>query len=149
MEDADLLLSTQWLRPEPRVTESSSLKNEQFLRLSSLTDLVQITFDLIAMIAFVVFTALSLTLVGSMKGSALKRGFWFASIAGIVHVVGNLLTVIGDFGLVASNIPMIAFSTIQALFAVLLALAVQSFFPSWYKAFKKSTGNSPLPSLTQ
>ena len=67
MEDADLLLSTQWLRPEPRFTESSSLKSEQFLRLSSLTDLVQITFDLIAMIAFVVFTALSLTLVGSMK----------------------------------------------------------------------------------
>ena len=130
------MLSTQWLRPQ----------NEQFLRLSSLSDLVQVTFDVIAMIAFVVFTALSLTLVGSMKGSALRRGFRFGSIAEIVHVVGDLLRVMGDFGVVASAIPTIAFSVIQALFAVLLALAVQSFFPSWYKAFKKSAGN---PSTTE
>jgi hypothetical protein len=109
-----------------------------------LSDPVQIAFDIVALIAFVVFTALSLTLAGSMKGSALKRGFLFASMAGLVHISGNILTVVGDFGLVGSALPLLAFSLIQAMFAVLLALAVQSFFPSWYRAFKKSPGNPPL-----
>jgi hypothetical protein len=96
-----------------------------------------------------IFTVLTFTLAKSMKGSALKRGFSFAGIAGLVHIVGNFLTVAGDFGLVGSALPLLAFSLIQALFAVLLALAVQSFFPSWYRAFKKSAGNPPLPGLSK
>jgi len=116
---------------------------------STMSDPVQIALDVLALVAFIVFAALSMTLAKSMKGSALRRGFSLASLAGVVHIVGNLLNVMGDFGLVSSSIPLVAFSVIQALFAILLALAVQSFFPSWYKAFKKSSGNSPLPGFGQ
>jgi len=96
-----------------------------------------------------IFTVLTFTLAKSMKGSGLKRGFSFAGIAGLVHLIGNSLTVMGDFGVVGSALPLLAFSLIQALFAILLALAVQSFFPSWYRAFKKSANNPPLPGLSQ
>jgi hypothetical protein len=115
----------------------------------NLNDPVQVGFDIVALIAFIVFTTLSVTLAWSMKGSALKRGFSFASVAGLTHIIGNLLTVLGDFGLIGSALPLLAFSIIQALFAVLLALAVQSFFPSWYKAFKKSTSNPPMPGFSK
>jgi hypothetical protein len=106
-------------------------------------------FDLVALGAFMIFTALTFTLARSMKGSGIRRGFSFAGIAGLVHIIGNFLTLAGDFGLVGSALPLLAFSLIQALFAVLLALAVQSFFPSWYRAFKKSAANPPLPGLGQ
>jgi hypothetical protein len=84
-----------------------------------------------------------------MKGSGLRRGFSFAGIAGLVHLIGNSLNVIGDFGLVGSALPPLAVSLIQALFAVLLALAVQSFFPAWYRAFKKSSNNPLLRRVNQ
>jgi len=116
---------------------------------STMSDPVQIALDVLALVAFIVFAGLSMKLAKSMKGSALRRGFSFASTAGVVHIVGNLLNVMGDFGIVSASIPLIAFSVIQALFAILLALAVQSFFPSWYKAFKKSSGNPPLPGFGQ
>ncbi len=96
-----------------------------------------------------IFTGLSFTLTRSLKGSALRRGFSFAALAGLVHLAGNALTVLGDFGAITSALPLLAFSLIQALFAVLLALAVQSFFPSWYRAFKKSPGKPPLPGFGQ
>jgi hypothetical protein len=114
-----------------------------------LSDPVQITFDLVALGAFMIFTVLCFALTRSLKGSAIRRGFLFAGVAGLVHLIGNSLNVIGDFGLVNSALPLLAFSLIQALFAVLLALSVQSFFPAWYRAFKKSSNNSPLPGLSQ
>jgi hypothetical protein len=119
-----------------------------FPRFPNLSDFVQITFDLVALGAFMIFTMLSFTLARSLKGSALRRGFSFAGLAGLVHLTGNFLTIVGDFGVVGSALPLLAFSLIQALFAVLLALAVQSFFPSWYRAFKKSPGTPPLPGLS-
>lgn len=109
-----------------------------------MSDPVQITFDLVALGAFVIFTTLSFALAKSMKGSGLRRGFSFAGIAGLVHLIGNSFNVIGDFGLVGSALPLLAFSLIQALFAVLLAIAVQSFFPAWYRAFKKDAGKTPF-----
>lgn len=124
------------------------MKRTDLREFPSLTDPVQIVFDLVALGAFVVFTWLCLALARSMKGSGLKRGFSFASVAGLVHIAGNSLTVAGDFGLVGSDLPLLSFSLIQALFAVLLALAVQSFFPAWYKAFKQSSGNPPLSGLS-
>jgi hypothetical protein len=120
-----------------------------FCLIPSLSDPVQIAFDLVALGAFMIFTGLSFTLARSLKGSGLKRGFSFAGLAGLVHLAGNFLTVLGDLGAIAAALPLLAFSLIQALFAVLLALAVQSFFPSWYRAFKKSPGNPPLPGLSQ
>ena len=108
-----------------------------------MTDPVQMTFDLVALGAFAAFTLFSFRLAVSMKGSGLKKGFTFAGTAGLVHIVANSLTVAGDFGLVETSLPLLAFSVIQALFAVLLALAVQSFFPAWYKAFKKDADKLP------
>jgi len=108
-----------------------------------LTDAVQLSFDLIALTAFIAFTGLCVTLARSLKGSGLRRGFTFASIAGLVHLIGNFLTLLGDLALVGSAIPLLAFSLIQAAFAVLLALAVQSFFPAWYKSFRKDSGKMP------
>lgn len=115
-----------------------------------MADSLQITLDLVALGAVIAFTGLSLRLAGSLKGSALKRGFFLASLAGLVHTVGNVLTVAGDFGFVASGLPTLVFSLIQASFMILLTLAVQSFFPAWYRAFKKSPGNPPsFPGLNK
>ena len=110
-----------------------------------MTDAVQITFDIVALAAFLVFTALSWILARSMKGSALKRGFSLAGTAGLVHLVANMLTVAGDFGIISSAIPLLGFAIIQSLFAILLALSVRSFFPAWYKGLKKSIGSLPGP----
>ena len=108
-----------------------------------MTDSLQITLDLVALGAVIVFTGLSFRLASSLKGSTLRRGFFLASLAGLVHTSGNLLTVAGDFGIVASDLPTLVFSLIQASFMILLALAVQSFFPAWYRAFKKGPSNPP------
>jgi hypothetical protein len=102
-----------------------------------LVDALVVTLDLIAVVAVLAFAFLCLTLSRGLQGSALRRGFTFAGLAGLVHVVGNLLQVAGDFGLVASEFPPVVFSGIQAVFFVMLALAVRSFFPVWYRAFKK------------
>ena len=101
-----------------------------------------ITLDLVAVVAVSAFASLCLTLSRGLQGSALRRGFTFAGLAGLVHVAGNILQVAGDFGLVASEVPPAVFSGIQAVFFVILALAVRSFFPVWYGAFKKGGGQN-------
>ncbi len=101
-----------------------------------------IALDLIAVVAVFAFAALCLALSQGLKGSALKRGFTFAGLAGLVHVVGNALQIAGDLGLVASEIPPVVFSAIQAVFFVMMALAVRSFFPVWYPAFKKGASHA-------
>ncbi len=103
-----------------------------------LPDMLVVSLDLIAVFAVLAFATLCLALSRGLHGSALRRGFTFAGIAGAIHVVGNLLQVAGDFGFVASEVPPVVFSAIQAVFFVMMALAVRSFFPAWYKNFKKS-----------
>ncbi len=110
-----------------------------------MADTVQISLDLIALLAVTIFAGLSLTLARALKGSGLKRGFLLASIAGFVHLVANTVTVAGDLGLVGSDAPLLLFSMIQAVFMILLVLAVRSFFPTWYKAFKKPSGGFANP----
>ncbi len=112
-------------------------------------DPVQIALDSVALIAVTMFTVLSATLARSLSGSGLKRGFFLASIAGIVHLTANSFTLMGDLGLVDSNAPILAFSLVQALFMVLLALAVRSFFPVWYKGFKNRSDTPPPPGLSR
>jgi hypothetical protein len=124
-----------------RVTAGLSSRTRQRSRDSPLTDALVVTLDLIAVVAVLSFASLCLTLSRGLQGSALKRGFMFAGLAGLVHVVANMLQIAGDFGLVASEVPPVVFSGIQAVFFVILALAVRSFFPVWYRAFKK--GGSP------
>jgi hypothetical protein len=104
---------------------------------SPLTDALVLTLDLIAVVAVLAFASLCLTLSRGLQGSGLRRGFTFAGLAGLVHVAGNVSQVAGDFGLVASEVPPVVFSGIQAVFFVMMALAVRSFFPVWYRAFKK------------
>lgn len=98
--------------------------------------------DLVAVVAVLAFSSLCLTLSRGLQGSALRRGFTFAGVAGLVHVAANLLQVAGDFGLVASEVPPVVFSGIQAVFFVIMALAVRSFFPIWFRAFKKGGGQT-------
>ena len=64
-----------------------------------------IALDLVAVVAVLAFASLCLTLSPGLQGSALRRGFTFAGLAGLVHVVANILQVVGDFGLVASDVP--------------------------------------------
>jgi NADH:ubiquinone oxidoreductase subunit H len=104
---------------------------------SPLADALVVTLDLVAVVAVLAFAALCLTLSRSLQGSALRRGFTFAGLAGLVHFIANILQVVGDFGLVASEVPPVVFSGIQAVFFVMMALAVRSFFPVWFRAFKK------------
>jgi hypothetical protein len=104
---------------------------------SALADPLVVALDLVAVVAVLAFALLCLTLSRGLQGSALRRGFTFAGLAGLVHVTANILQVAGDFGVVASGIPPVVFSGIQAVFFVILALAVRSFFPVWYRAFKK------------
>jgi hypothetical protein len=103
-----------------------------------LSDALVVTLDLVAVVAVLAFAFLCLTLSRGLQGSSLRRGFTFAGLAGLFHVAGNVLQVAGDFGLVASEVPPVVFSGIQAVFFVMMALAVRSFFPVWYRAFKKS-----------
>ncbi len=118
---------------------------------SLLSGTVGTVLDLVAVVAVLAFTSLSVTLARNLKGTALRRGFTLAGLAGLVHLTANLLQVAGDFGLVASEVPPLVFSSIQVVFMVMMALAVQSFFPVWYKAFKKAASHpmgAPGPSAS-
>src|SRR5215472_10780925 len=103
-----------------------------------MTDSVQLTLDVVAFGAVVAFSSLCVVLAAGLKDSALRRGFVLAASAGFIHSAGNTLNILGDLAILGSNVPSLTFSIIQAVFMILLAAAVRSFFPSWYRAFKKT-----------
>jgi len=59
----------------------------------TLLDALAVGLDLVAVVAVLAFTAFCLTLSPVLQGSALKRGFTLAALAGLVHIVGSLLQV--------------------------------------------------------
>jgi hypothetical protein len=61
----------------------------------TLLDALAVGLDLVAVVAVLEFTAFCLTLSRVLQGSALKRGFTLAGLAGLVHIVGNFLQVSG------------------------------------------------------
>ena len=54
-------------------------------------DFIIVSFDALAIIAVSAFTSLSLMLANGLRGSGLRRGFTLASLAGMVHIAGNLM----------------------------------------------------------
>lgn len=83
-----------------------------------------------------VLTTLSLILSRGLNGTGLRRGFALTAVAGFVQIVGSSTQFAVDLGFTSSRLPANIFEGIQVLFLVLLALAVQSFFPVWFKSFK-------------
>ncbi len=106
-------------------------------------DTVAVALDVIAIGAVLVLTTLSLILSRGLNGTGLRRGFTLTAVAGFVQIVGSATQFAVDLGFTSSRLPTNIFSGIQVLFLVLLALAVQSFFPVWFKSFK---GDSNPPS---
>lgn len=104
-------------------------------------DTVAIALDVVAIGAVLVFTCLCLILSRGLMGTGLRRGFVLAAIAGFVQISGNAIQFAVDLGFTSSRLPAATFSGIQVLFLVLMALAVQSFFPVWFKSFKNE--NNP------
>jgi hypothetical protein len=108
-------------------------------------DTVAVALDVIAIGAVLVLTTLSLILSRGLNGTGLKRGFALTAVAGFVQIIGSSTQFAVDLGFTSSRLPTNIFSGIQVLFLVLLALAVQSFFPVWFKSFK-SDPNPPSQS---
>jgi len=106
-------------------------------------DTVAIAFDVLALGAVLVFTCLCLILSRGLYGSGLRRGFVIAAVAGFVQVSGTSMQFVVDLGFVGSRIPATIFSGVQVLFLVLMAFAVQSFFPEWFKSFRKEPNPPP------
>ncbi|TMI20582.1 hypothetical protein E6H31_08615 [Candidatus Bathyarchaeota archaeon] len=106
-------------------------------------DTVAVALDVIAIGAVLVLTTLSLILSRGLTGTGLRRGFALTAVAGFVQIIGSATQFAVDLGFTSSRLPTNIFSGIQVLFLVLLALAVQSFFPVWFKSFK---GDSNTPS---
>ncbi|HZY47736.1 MAG TPA: hypothetical protein VFE96_08080 [Candidatus Bathyarchaeia archaeon] len=104
-------------------------------------DTLAVALDVIAIGAVLVLTTLSLILTRGLNGTGLRRGFALTAIAGIVQLVGSATEFAVDLGFTSSRLPANTFAGIQVLFLVLLALAMQSFFPVWFKSFKGD--NSP------
>jgi len=105
-------------------------------------DTVAVALDVIAIGAVLVLTTLSLILSRGLNGTGLRRGFALTAVAGFVQIIGSATQFAVDLGFTSSRLPPNIFSGIQVLFLVLLALAVQSFFPVWFKSFK---GDSNAP----
>jgi len=105
-------------------------------------DTVAIAFDVLALGAVLVFTCLCLILSRGLSGSGLRRGFVIAAVAGFVQVTGSSMQFIVDLGFVGSRLPTTVFSGVQVLFLILMAFAVQSFFPEWFKSFRKEPNPS-------
>src|SRR5437016_8294712 len=105
-------------------------------------DTVAVALDVIAIGAVLVLTTLSLILSRGLNGTGLRRGFALTAVAGFVQIIGSATQFAVDLGFTSSRLPTNIFSGIQVLFLVLLALAVQSFFPVWFKSFKGDS-NSP------
>jgi hypothetical protein len=105
-------------------------------------DTVAVALDVIAIGAVLVLTTLSLILSRGLNGTGLRRGFALTALAGIVQLIGSSTQFALDLGFSISRLPANIFAGIQVLFLVLLALAVQSFFPVWFKSFK-SGANDP------
>ncbi len=99
-------------------------------------DIVAVALDVIAIGAVLVLTTLSLILSRGLNGTGLRRVFALTAVAGFVQIVGSSTQFAVDLGFTSSRLPANIFSGIQVLFLVLLALAVQSFFPVWFKSFK-------------
>jgi hypothetical protein len=99
-------------------------------------DTVAVALDVIAIGAVLVLTTLSLILSRGLNGTGLRRGFALTAVAGFVQIIGSATQFAVDLGFTSSRLPPNIFSGIQVLFLVLLALAVQSFFPVWFKSFK-------------
>ncbi len=106
-------------------------------------DAVAIALDVVALGAVLVFTSLCLILSRGLFGSGLRRGFVLAAIAGFVQLIGTSTQFAVDLGFDASRLPATVFSGVQVLFLVLMALAVQSFFPVWFRSFR---GENATPS---
>ena len=122
-------------------------------------DTIAVALDVIAIGAVLVLTTLSLILSRGLNGTGLRRGFALTAVAGFVQIIGSATQFAVDLGFTSSRLPPNIFSGIQVLFLVLLALAVQSFFPVWFKSFKGDTNppnqpredphsHGPVPSTT-
>src|SRR5438309_12026762 len=105
-------------------------------------DTIAVALDVIAIGAVLVLTTLSLILSRGLNGTGLRRGFALTAVAGFVQIIGSSTQFAVDLGFTSSRLPPNIFSGIHFLFLVLLALAVQSFFPVWFKSFK---GDSNAP----
>jgi hypothetical protein len=105
-------------------------------------DIVAVALDVIAIGAVLVLTTLSLILSRGLNGTGLRRGFALTAVAGFVQIIGSATQFAVDLGFTISRLPANIFSGIQVLFLVLLALAVQSFFPVWFKSFKGDSNPS-------
>src|SRR5256712_4350136 len=112
------------------------------IRVAGSLDTIGVALDVIAIGAVLVLTTLSLILSRGLNGTGLKRGFALTAVAGFVQIIGSATQFAVDLGFTSSRLPPNIFSGIQVLFLVLLALAVQSFFPVWFKSFK---GDSNAP----
>ena len=99
-------------------------------------DAVAIALDVVALGAVLVFTSLCLILSRGLFGTGLRRGFVLAAVAGFVQLIGTSTQFAVDLGFDASRLPTTVFSGVQVLFLVLMALAVQSFFPVWFRSFR-------------
>ena len=108
-------------------------------------DTVAVALDVIAIGAVLVLTTLSLILSRGLNGTGLRRGFALTAVAGFVQIIGSSTQFAVDLGFTSSRLPTNIFSGIQVLFLVLLALAVQSFFPVWFKSFKGDNNSSNQP----
>ena len=108
-------------------------------------DAVAIALDVVAIGAVLVFTSLCLILSRGLFGTGLRRGFVLAAVAGFVQLIGTSTQFAVDLGFDASRLPATVFSGVQVLFLVLMALAVQSFFPVWFRSFRNEniTPNQP------
>lgn len=99
-------------------------------------DAVAIALDVVAIGAVLVFTSLCLILSRGLFGTGLRRGFVLAAVAGFVQLIGTSTQFAVDLGFDSSRLPATVFSGVQVLFLVLMALAVQSFFPVWFRSFR-------------
>jgi hypothetical protein len=102
-------------------------------------DAIAIALDVVAIGAVLVFTSLCLILSRGLFGTGLRRGFVLAAVAGFVQLIGTSTQFAVDLGFDASRLPATVFSGVQVLFLVLMALAVQSFFPVWFRSFRGET----------
>ena len=108
-------------------------------------DPVAIALDVVAIGAVLVFTSLCLILSRGLFGSGLRRGFVLAAIAGFVQLIGTSTQFAVDLGFDASRIPANLLSAVDVLFLVLMALAVQSFFPVWFRSFRNENVTPSQP----
>jgi hypothetical protein len=125
-------------RPTSRVKGYNNFLSRTALNISvpGSLDTVAVALDVIAIGAVLVLTTLSLILSRGLNGTGLRRGFTLTAVAGFVQIIGSSTQFAVDLGFTSSRLPTNIFSGIQVLFLVLLALAVQSFFPVWFKSFK-------------